>query len=119
MLLKPHSDFLLASDVTYSKTVARGSNVALVEEPPAAGMACPEIMCCGGGSKERTQGRKTQKYMHVAGLLLRSSQKIGASGGSRQTRADANISAHRRIREQKFAIPRFRKTNASHRLASA
>jgi hypothetical protein len=28
ILVKPHSDFLIASDVTYSKTVARGSNVA-------------------------------------------------------------------------------------------
>jgi hypothetical protein len=28
ILVKPRSGFLLASDVTYSKTVARGSNVA-------------------------------------------------------------------------------------------
>jgi hypothetical protein len=27
-LFKPQSDFLVASDVTYSKTVARGSNVS-------------------------------------------------------------------------------------------
>jgi hypothetical protein len=27
ILVKPHSDFLIASDVTYSKTVVRGSNV--------------------------------------------------------------------------------------------
>jgi hypothetical protein len=31
MLLKPQSDFLTASDVTYSKTVARGSNRAAAE----------------------------------------------------------------------------------------
>jgi hypothetical protein len=32
MLIKPQSDFLIASDVTYSKTVARGSNVASSHE---------------------------------------------------------------------------------------
>jgi hypothetical protein len=29
-LFKPHGDFLVASDVTYNKTVARGSNAAYV-----------------------------------------------------------------------------------------
>jgi hypothetical protein len=28
VLFKPHGDFLVASDVTYNKTVARGSNAA-------------------------------------------------------------------------------------------
>ena len=46
---------------------------------------------------ERPKAEKHQ-VLQVVEWLLRSSQKMDTSGGSRQTRAQANISAHRKMR---------------------
>ena len=39
-MFKPHSGFLVASDVPYSKTVAQGSNVSYPGHRPEAGKVC-------------------------------------------------------------------------------
>jgi hypothetical protein len=60
MLHKPQSDFLIASDVTYSKTVARGSNA----HRAAADTTIPKS-CAEEEQAKREPKAEEKQVMHV------------------------------------------------------
>ena len=74
--------------------------------------------CGDEESKERTQGRKKAgNTCTLPRCCCEAPRRLTQAVAAGKPRAHANISAHRRIGQRKFATPEFSQTNATRRLA--